>query len=179
MNRDSRLPQDLWDRLPPEAQAYIQALAAHIVALEAAVRQWQEQLQQDSRTSSRPPSSDPPQARSPRPRREPSGRRPGGQPGHEGQTRALVPVEEVDVVMPVKPTRCPRCQSPWHGEDGPPQRHQVTDIPPVQPGVIASQWPRLVCPAWGEMSRAALPTGGHPGEFGPRVQAIAALGTGA
>ena len=86
----------------PEARAYIRALENRVAALEATVQQLREQVQQTSRTSSRPPSSDPPQALGKRPRREPTGHRPGGQPGHEGQARALVPVEEVDVVVPVR-----------------------------------------------------------------------------
>lgn len=155
------------------------ALESAVRHLEATVQQVTEQLRQDSRTSSRPPSSDPPQAIGKRPRRQPSGRRPGGQPGHEGQTRALLPVEEVDVIIPVKPTRCLRCQQPLQGEDLQPQRHQVTESPPANPVVTEYQLHRLVCPVCGELTRAELPPGVPPGEFGPRVQAIAALCTGA
>jgi transposase len=169
----------MWARTPPEVQVYIRTLEARVVALEATVQQLRERLQQDSRTSSRPPSSDPPQAKGKRRRCEPSGRRPGGQPGHEGQTRALVPVEQVDVVMPVKPERCLRCQHPLHGEDPQPQRHQVTEIPPVKPIVTEYQLHRLVCPACGEATRAEVPAGVPSGGFGPRVQAIVALCTGA
>jgi transposase len=133
MNSELLFSPEMWERLPPEAQAYIRALEVRVAALEAMVRQLREQLQQDSHTSSRPPSSDPPQAVAKRPRRPPSGRRPGGQPGHEGQTRTWVPVEEVNVVIPVKPERCRRCQQPLQGEDPQPQRHQVTEIPPVNP----------------------------------------------
>jgi transposase len=147
--------------------------------LEATVQQLQEQLQQGSRTSSRPPSSDPPQALAKRPRREPTGRRPGGQPGHEGQTRGLLPREEVDVVVPVKPERCRQCQQPLQGEDPQPQRHQVTEMPPVRPVVTEYRLHRLVCPACGEATRAELPAGVPTGGFGPRVQAITAMCTGA
>lgn len=138
------LPPEVWEHLPVEAQEYIRALDARVAVLESMVQRWRatvqhltEQLPQDSRTSSRPPSSDPPQATGKRPHREPSGRRPGGQPGHEGQARALVPVEAVDVVIPVKPPWCPRCQHPWCGEEPPPHRHQVTESPPVTPVVTA------------------------------------------
>ena len=134
-------------------QEYIHGLEARLTVLEAMVQRLQatiqhltEQLQQDSRTSSRPPSSDPPQATAERPRREPDGRRPGGQPGHEGQARALVPVAQVDVVIPVKPEQCPRCQHPLHGEDPQPQRHQVAEIPPMRPVITEYQLHRLVCP---------------------------------
>ena len=111
MDSQIPFPPEIWERIPPEAQAYIRALESRVAALEATVQQLTERLQQTSRTSSRPPSSDPPQAPGQRPRREPSGRRPGGQPGHEGQTRALVPVEEVDVVRPRQARALPRAAS--------------------------------------------------------------------
>jgi transposase len=179
MDSQIPFPPEIWERIPPEAQAYIRALASRVAALEATVQQLREQVQQPSRTSSRPPSSDPPQALGKRPRREPTGRRPGGPPGHEGQARALVPVEEVDVVVPVKPERCHHCQHRLQGEAPQPQRHQVTEIPPVKPVVTEYQLHRLVCPACGEATRAAVPAGVPTGGFGPRVQAITALCTGA
>jgi transposase len=176
----------VWDQIPAAVQDYVTALEARVAALEtivqrleATVQHLTERLQQDSRTSSRPPSSDPPQALGKRPRREPSGRRPGGQPGREGQTRMLIPIGEVDVIIPVKPERCRHCQYPLHGEDPQPQRHQVTEIPPIQPAITEYQLHRLVCPACGEATRAAVPAGAPTGEGGPRVQAITALCTGA
>ena len=171
------LPSDIWDRTPPEAQAYILALEARVVALEATVQELIERLQQDSRISSRPPSSDPPERQ--RPRRQPSGRRPGGQPGHQGQSRTLVPVEEVDVVIPLKPDECARCQQPLAGEDSQPQRHQVLEIPPIKPVVTEYPLHQLGCPVCGTPTRAAWPEGVPTGAYGPRVQAIAALCTGA
>jgi transposase len=179
MDSQIPLPPEIWERTPPEAQAYIRALESRVAALEATVQQLREQVQQTSRTSSRPPSSDPPQALGQRPRREPTGRRPGGQPGHEGQARALVPVEEVDVVVPVKPERCHHCQHTLQGEDLQPQRHQVTELPPIKPVVTEYQLHRLVCPACGAATRAELPAGVPTGGFGPRVQATTALCTGA
>jgi transposase len=147
--------------------------------LEAAVQHLTEHVQQNSRNSSRPPSSDPPQAPGKTSRREPSGRRPGGQPGHAGHTRALVPVEQVDAVVPVKPERCHHCQHPLQGEDAQPQRHQVTEMLPVKPVVTEYQLHALVCPVCGEATRAELPPGVPTGGFGPRLQATAALCTGA
>jgi transposase len=170
---------DLWERIPPEAQAYIRALEARVAALEAMVQQVREQRQQTSRTSSRPPSSDPPQALAQRPRREPSGRRPGGQPGHEGHARGLMPGAQVDVVVPVKPACCRCCLQPLPGEDPQPQRHQVAEIPPVKPVVTEYQLHQLLCSACGAATRAELPPGVPTGGAGPRVQAITALCTGA
>ena len=171
-------PPELWEQTPVAVQEYIRTLEARVAALEATVQRLLERLQQDSRTSSRPPSSDPPQRRSPR-RRTPSGRKPGGQPGHQGHTRVLVPLEDVATVLPIKPTHCSRCHLPLHGEDPQPYRHQVIDLPPVQPVVTEYQVHRLACPACGSPTRAALPVGVPAGGFGPRVQAIVALCTGA
>ena len=179
MKTPSALSQEVWERTPAEAQAYIRALEARIAALEATVQRLLERLRMDSQNSSQPPSSDRPATRSPRRRHTPSGRKPGGQPGHQGQTRALVPLEDVEAVLPVKPTHCARCQHPLHGEDGQPQRHQVIELPPVKPVVTEYQLHGLVCPACGATTRAALPLGVPPGGFGPRVQATVALCTGA
>ena len=179
MNTTTPLSQEVWAHTPAEAQAYIRALEARVTALEATVQPLLERLRMDSRTSSQPPSSDPPATRRPRQRRTPSGRKPGGQPGHHGQTRMLVPLEDVEAVLPVKPTHCARCQHPLHGEDGQPQRHQVTELPPVQPVVTEYQLHGLVCPACGATTRATLPVGVPAGGFGPRVHAIVALCTGA
>ncbi|MGH8065507.1 MAG: IS66 family transposase [Candidatus Entotheonellia bacterium] len=186
MNAERPFSQALWDQTPAAVQDYGAALEARVAVLETAVRRLEvvvqhltEHVQQNSRNASRPPSSDPPQAPGKASRREPSGRRPGGQPGHEGHTRALVPVEEVDAVIPVKPERCSRCQHPVQGEDPQPQRQQVTEIPPVKPVVTEYQRHALVCPACGEATRAALPPGVPTGGFGPRLQATTAVCTGA
>jgi transposase len=186
MNTERPFSQVVWEQIPAAVQAYIDALEGRVAALEAAVQRLEatvqhvtERLQQDLRTSSRPPSSDPPQALGKRPRHEPSGRRPGGQPSHEGQIRMLIPVGEVHGVIPVKPERCRRCQYPLQGEDPQPQRHQVTELPPLKPVITEYQLHHLVCPRGGEATRAEVPTGVPTGEFGPRVQAITALCTGA
>jgi transposase len=83
------------------------------------------------------------------------------------------------VAPPVKPERCQRCQQPLQGEDPQLQRHQVTEILPMKPVITEYRVHRLVCPAGGEATRAALPAGVSPRGFGPRVQAITALCTGA
>jgi transposase len=186
MNANRPFSQAVWDQTPAAVQDYIDALEVRGAALESTVQRLEatvqhlaEHVQQTSRNSSRPPSSDPPQASGKPSRREPSGRRPGGQPGHAGYTRALVPVEEVDVVVPVKPERCHHCQYPLQGEDPQPQRQQVTEIPPVKPVVTEYQLHRLICPVCGEATRAELPPGVPNGGFGPRLQATTALCTGA
>jgi transposase len=184
METPRAFPHDIWEQLPPAAQAYIEELEARVEtlasmvdALEEQVRMLQERLKQTSRNSSRPPSSDPPPSE--RPRRPRSQRRRGGQPGHPGHTRTLVPVDEVDAVVVIKPAQCTHCQAPLSGEEPTPWRHQVIEIPPIQPVVTEYQWHQLVCVACGEVSRAPWPAGVPRGTYGPRVQATVALCTGA
>jgi transposase len=179
MNTTPPFPPELWEQTPIAVREYIRTLEARVAALEATVQRLLERLQQDSHNSSRPPSSDPPHALRPRPPHGPSGRKRGGQPGHKGQSRALVPIEEVTSVVPVRPAQCARCQHPLEGDDPQPHRHQVTEVPPVTPVVTEYQLHRLVCPACGAPTRAPLPAGVPAGSFGPRVQAIVALCTGA
>jgi transposase len=183
MDTHPSLPQDLWEQTPPEVRAYIVALEARVTALESMVqalqeqnRALQEQLNQTSRNSSRPPSSDP--LSSPRPKHPRSQRRRGGQPGHPGQTRTLIPVEDVDQIVPLKPEQCQGCQAPLSGDDPAPFRHQVMEIPPIQPVITEYQWHQLVCPACGETTRAPWPAGIPSGTYGPRVHATVALCSG-
>ena len=177
------LPQHLWNQTPFEVQIYIRALEARLENLEALeakvntlqeqVRTLEEQLKQTSRNSSRPPSSDPPQSQ--RRKRPRSGRRRGGQPGHRGQTRTLIPVEEVNQVVSIKPEQCTGCHAPLSGEDATPFRHQVIEMPPIEPIVTEYQWHQLVCPACGETTRAPWPKGVPSSTYGPRVHATVAL----
>ena len=183
MDTHPSIPQNLWEQTPPEVRAYLGTLEAHVVALEASVHTLQEevcalreQLNQTSRNSSRPPSSDPPQSE--RPRRPRGTRRRGGQPGHPGHTRPLLPVEDVDEVVVLKPEQCRGCQVPLVGDDPTPFRHQVIEIPPIQPVVTEYQWHQLVCPECGERTRAPWPTGIPSGTYGPTGNATVALCTG-
>ena len=183
MDTHPSIPPDLWEQTPPEVRAYISTLEARVAALEDMVhtlqeqnRTLQERLNQTSRNSSRPPSSDPPQ--SSRPKRPRGKRRRGGQPGHPGQTRTLIPVEDVDEVVPLKPEQCQGCQAPLEGDDPAPFRHQVIEIPPIKPVITEYQWHQLTCPECGETTRAPWPTGIPSGTYGPRVHATVAVCTG-
>src|SRR5919205_470592 len=183
MDTHPSLPPDLWEQTPPAIRAYIesleeqvQALTSMVHILQEQVRTLEERLNQTSRNSSRPPSSDPPQH--PHPRRPPGKRRRGGQPGHPGHTRTLVPVEEVDEVVGLKPQQCSRCQAPLWGDDASPFRHQVIEIPPIKPAITEYQWHQVTCPECGETTRAPWPEGVPSDSYGPRVHATVALCTG-
>ena len=101
MPPDLPLSSEDWERTLPAVQALIVALWEEVQALRVKVGELSERVGQHSQHSSRPPSSDPPGA--PKRERKVSGRRAGGQPGHRGKGRKLLPVEEVDEVVEVHP----------------------------------------------------------------------------
>ena len=135
---------------------------------------------QNSTNSSKPPSSDglagEPRERG---RRKKSRRKAGGQPGHRGAHRPLVPVEKVDEIRPVLPERCRHCSHSLPAQieqvqtTGEPQRHQVTELPPIQARTIEYQCHRVICPGCGESTRATVAEGAT-GHFGPQMTALIA-----
>src|SRR5438067_3312371 len=94
------------------------ALQAESAVLHERIQELEARLDQTSANSSRPPSSDPPQIPA-RPKAPPSGRKRGGQPGHRGACRGLLPVEQVDEIVAVEPERCRHCQQPFPERAGP------------------------------------------------------------
>src|SRR3972149_9437545 len=110
MSLPSELPitEEDWNRTPTAVPAVVLAVWQQVQALQTEVAQLREQLGRNSQNSSQPPSSDAPSA-PPRPKRAPSGRKPGGQKGHPGHGRQLVPIEQVKHVIDLKPTRCDQC----------------------------------------------------------------------
>jgi len=148
--------------------------AARVQVLEAQVEELKRRLDLDSHNSSKPPSSDGPGAE---PRKSKGGgkRKPGGQPGHRGHHRELLPVEQVDQITGLKPHACEHCGGKLDGEDPQPERHQVWEIPPIEPYVEEFRLHGLWCPDCGAFTRASLPEGVPAGAFGPRLQATIAL----
>lgn len=151
--------------------AGLRQLRVENAALKERVEHLEWRLNQNSRNSSMPPSSDAPSA-PPRPKKPPTGRKPGGQPGHEGHEREFLPLAEVDKVVALKPKRCRRCRQRLSGEDADPLRHQVVEIPPVQPQVTEYRRHRLICKECGETTTAELPPGIPEGMVGPRLRAM-------
>lgn len=182
MERKLPLPQELWDRIPPDIQAALWVLVAdyerRLATLAAEVAELKERLNQNSQNSSRPPSSDGPQVKR-RPPRESSGRKRGAQPGHPVHQRVLVPVEQVQEVIERKPPQCRRCGETLHGRDPQPLRHQVIEVPPPAPQITEYQLHRLACPQCGVMTCGTLPVGVLPLCYGPRLASLVALGSGA
>lgn len=112
-------------------------------------------------------------------KRRSSGRSPGAQPGHEGHGRSLLPIEQVQEVIPVKPEACRQCGQPLCGDDAHPRRHQVVEIPPVQVQVTEYQLHTLRCAHCQTLTEASWPQGMPSSAFGPGVQAWVGLLSGA
>jgi transposase len=164
-----------WHQTPPAVQEFVLSLLARVEALEAEVVELREQLNRNSSNSSQPPSSDGPEVASKPARSAKQNRQRGGQPGHKGTTRKLVPLEQVKESYDLKADQCRQCGQRLVGTDPKPYRHQVTDIPPVVAEVTEYRLHTLTCPDCGTQTRAELPTGVPTSAFGPRLQAMVAL----
>jgi transposase len=144
--------------------------------LEARVEKLEEQLRRSSRNSSLPPSQDPPLA-PPRSKKPASGRGRGGQPGHQGRNRLLLPLERVDELVEYWPGCCHACAHVFGEHErvdaAAPQRHQLAELPPIAVTVSEHRLHRLRCPACAAETRAELPAELPRGAFGPRLQAAA------
>jgi transposase len=169
--------------------ARIAGLEALLAARDASIAEFEVRLQQalekisvlearlaqNSSNSSKPPSSDPPGAV--RRAVKPTGRKPGGQPGHEGHKRELLPLEQVDRVVTLAPGTCGRCQGPVVEklDAPPPVRHQVTELPPVKPHVTEYRQCFGYCAGCEAWTSAPLPADVSASAFGPRLTALVAL----
>lgn len=145
-----------------------------IAQLRAELAALKEVFAKSSRNSSKPPSSDGPGAKA-RPKKSRSGRKPGGQPGHKRHERVLVPPEKVHEVVPCIPKQCDVCAGLLHGQDPDPHRHQVFELPPVEPVVTEYQQHALGCGLCGHRTMGKLPEGVSTRTFGPTVDAVVAV----
>src|SRR5207245_393474 len=141
--------------------------------LEARVGELERRLNRSSRNSSLPPSQDPPSA-PPRPRGKGSGRKRGGQHGHEGRYRRLLPPGQVDEIVEHWPGRCGSCAHEFADADrvdaAEPSRRQAAELPPIAVRVTEHRLHRVCCPECAAVT-AAEPPAGSRWAFGPRLQA--------
>ena len=90
-------------------RARVAELQAQVAKLTEAVEQLRELLGRHSGNSNLPPSSDAPGSGKAARRNKGKGRRRGGQPGHRGSHRVLVPPEQIDEVVDLFPSECESC----------------------------------------------------------------------
>ena len=162
------IPPELEAEMTPAVRAFVDMLLDRISKLEA-------RLGLNPQNSSLPPSTQHPHAKPPPKKNKGKRKKRGGQPGHPRHQRDLIPSEECDAVIPLKPTTCRRCAAKLTGSDPQPLRHQVCELPEIKPLVTEYQQHRLVCPCCGESTCAVLPEGVPTGQSGPRLIAFTAL----
>jgi len=159
------------DRRIAELEAVVERLEKRIQALE-------EKTRQNSKNSHRPSSSDPPGIS--KPSKPPTGRRPGGQIGHEGKNRGLLPIEKVDKVVHHYPETCEQCGHSLAQTPGPNTpaalRHQSWEIKAEPIEVTEDQFHASVCTC-GHVTRAPVPQ--NLSSFGSRLTAFSAFLIGA
>lgn len=157
-----------------EAQAVIVVQTERILQLEVIVRDLRARLEQNSSNSSKPPSSDAPWNKPGHKKKSGSAKPSGGQPGHQAHPRPLLPIEAVDEIVHHVPTECRHCANAFAVSDTAgdvPQRHQVSELPPVKVRVTEHQLHSRSCTSCGKITRAELPAEVPKSTFGPHLQA--------
>ena len=147
-----------------------------------------EQLRRNSKNSNQPPSSDPPGKREDEPKKDESEpekkrkrkRKRGGQPGHRGRNRELLPPEQVNEFVDLFPSHCDKCCEPLPELPDPDaSRYQVAELPPIEPHVTEYRRHGVGCLNCGHCTRAPYDANVIPASsFGPRLSATIGLLTG-
>ncbi len=158
-----------------ERDARIAAQGARIAKLEKLVAELSRQLGQNSGNSHLPPSSDGPGARPGKDKGNKKKRKRGGQPGHRGSHRELLPPDKVDGIEDHFPPECEDCGAGLpKTEDPDPLRIQRTEIPEIRPKITEERYHAVTC-ACGCTTRAKFASSSP---FGPRLMALITLFTG-
>jgi len=133
--------------------------------LKIEITQLKERLNSNSSNSSLPPSKSHKKKKN---NRQSSGKKSGGQPGHKGHYRALLPSEQVDSIENcLLPKDC-LCG----GKVNPSSdcvRHQVYELPILKLRITEYQLQKGCCENCGEKQIASLPVGVTWGITGPRL----------
>lgn len=154
--------------------AEIATLRAENQTLRTENAELRSRLGKDSSNSSKPPSTDNPFKRKPpNPKGE---RKVGGQPGHKGSTRALIPPDKVTKQTEVRPCACGRCgrQLGDVAGAGKPLVRQVVEIPRIEPQVTEYLFQSVRCPDCHGLNEPEVPAEAQTGT-GPQLTALVAM----
>jgi transposase len=161
-----------------ELEARNAELERKVEELTQLVLKLQEQLNRNSSNSGKPPSSDSPAQKADRHGKGATGGKRGGQPGHSGSKRELVPPEQVSEFKDLFPSQCENC---WAALPRTPssqvQRFQTVELPKIKVWII--EWLRhcITCPHCNHKTWASIaPIPATP--FGPHLEAVIGLATG-
>lgn len=146
--------------------------AARIVELEERVKALEDQINKNSRNSSKPPSTD--TFKKIKGQRKPSGKSVGGQKGHKGHTLEMVEKPDHVIVHPV--AKCELCgRSLCDAKALKHERRQVFDLPPIKVEVFEHQAESKICPNCGCLNKAAFPEDvAYSVQYGTRLKSVAA-----
>ncbi|MEY4578163.1 MAG: hypothetical protein RL701_2866 [Pseudomonadota bacterium] len=181
--RDAKLSAQA-EQIAAQAEQ-IAAQAEQLAKLSEQVAELKELLGRNSRNSHLPPSSDGPGAGSrgglPGKPREKSRRKRGGQKGHRGSHRALLPPERVNEVVDLFPEVCEGCaHSLPEVQDVAACRYQQLEIRDHRPHLTEWRRHEVHCTRCGAWTRALHDPKKIPCmAFGPCLTAVVALLTGA
>ena len=159
-----------------DKDAYIKQLEEEIIQLKKRIEELERLLGMNSRNSSKPPSTNPPGMSVVLPKRRRKKR--GARKGHEPHLRELLPQEFVKKHFHLKPEIC-TCGSKNLEETGEePLRHQVVDIPPIEPQVTEYVQHIYRCKDCGQLIHQSLPDGLKRKHFGPGTLSVVGILTG-
>src|SRR5260370_27394753 len=127
LSRQEQVIAEQAQALAAQEQAMVRQ-QEEMVRLSERLARVEERVGRNSRNSSKPPSSDGPHVK-PRPKRASSGRQAGGQVGHEGHGRALLPETQVDQILDVRPEACSHCRQALAGDRPAPAPRPGTEGP--------------------------------------------------
>ena len=176
MTRMSEIPAEILAEMTPAVRAFVESLLAQMAKMQAEIDELKSQVKRlTPQNSSVPPSTQHPHAR-PTPKPKPkSKKKRGGQLGHRRVIRELVPIERCSEVIPLIPEDCRRCGKGLTGKDPEPIRHQVWELPKIEPIIVEYQQHRLTCTGCGTSTCATLPAGVPTGQFGAKLLAFTGL----
>ena len=180
--KDARIAEQ--DARIAEQDACIAEQDARIAELEKKLAALIAELRRNSSNSNLPPSSDSPAAKAEKNARKRaakgSSRKRGGQPGHRGARRELIPPERVDDVVDLFPSHCEHCAAKLPPTPDPePQRSQLTELPAFEPHTTEFRRHCVMCPRCRGATTAAHDPSRIPASpFGPRLMSVVGLLTG-
>ena len=159
-----------------DKDAYIKELEEENARLKKRIEELEQLLGMNSKNSSKPPSSDTPGASAVLPKHRRKKR--GAKKGHQPYLGELLPPEKVTRRIELDPEVCPCGGTDFEKTSEEPLRHQIVDIPPIEPEVIEYIQHIYRCKDCGELLYQPLPDEIKRKHFGPGILALVAVLTG-